>query len=666
MPARATMTRTNAAWLTQLLLLLACSVPASADSDIAATRELFKQVYADAERGSWREFEALAADEKKQLESYVLWPDLRGAFLRKRVAAADPAEISAFLDRYGDLRPARSLRYRYALHLAQSGNLDAYYDIYRRHYDGLGLPKLDCLALQAELAQGRVQAIVNRALHLWHVSSSQAAECDPVFARLEQEQILGKAHYRQRYALAIEDRELTRARWLAKSIDSEHQAKAARWLRAQQKPEALLRGHARLPDDDTSRAQLAYAVERLTYRDPERAATLWAEVAAAHAFTKSQRDSTARHIALWLARDGLPGADAALAALPAEAQDAEVLRWRARVSLRAQDWAALLADIGRMSQSERASEQWRYWRAVAFARSGQTLAAKAAFEDLASERSYYGFLSADETGREYQFDHSELSADEALIGQLAQNPAFIRSRELFSVGLESNGRSEWDDALRTLAPEAKRQAAVLAHRWGWHSRAIAAAASIGHYDDLALRYPLPYADAFRQHAKAARIPPTWAYGVARSESLFMTDVRSSAGAIGLMQLMPTTGRSVAQRLRVPYGGLDTLTNPASNIRLGTGYLGEMTERYAGNRVLATAAYNAGPHRVDRWLPESGAIDARIWIENIPFNETRKYVRRVLAAETIFHWRLTGKARRLMDVLPYVEAPGAMQLAQRSR
>ena len=135
----------------------------------------------------------------------------------------------------------------------------------------------------------------------------------------------------------------------------------------------------------------------------------------------------------------------------------------------------------------------------------------------------------------------------------------------------------------------------------------------------------------------------------------MRDVRSSAGAIGLMQLMPATGKEVAAAISLPYSGIDTLTNPQSNIRLGTTYLGQMAERYGGNRVLATAAYNAGPHRVDNWLPESGTQDARIWIENIPFNETRKYVRRVLAAETIFHWRMTGEIRRLSSELPQVDS-----------
>ena len=133
----------------------------------------------------------------------------------------------------------------------------------------------------------------------------------------------------------------------------------------------------------------------------------------------------------------------------------------------------------------------------------------------------------------------------------------------------------------------------------------------------------------------------------------------------MMQLMPATGRKVAKDISLPYSGLATLTNPISNIRLGTTYLGQMAKRYSGNQVLATAAYNAGPHRVDRWLPKSGSLDARVWIENIPFTETRKYVKRVLAAQTIFHWRMTGEMRRLSEELLLVQAkPGARQMAAR--
>jgi soluble lytic murein transglycosylase len=145
----------------------------------------------------------------------------------------------------------------------------------------------------------------------------------------------------------------------------------------------------------------------------------------------------------------------------------------------------------------------------------------------------------------------------------------------------------------------------------------------------------------------------------------MRDARSGAGAVGLMQLLPSTGRNVAREISIPYSGLVTLTDPVINIRLGTHYLGDMASRYDGNRVLATAAYNAGPQRVDSWLPESGSVDARIWIEGIPYEETRKYVRRVMTAETIYGWRLTGRLQRLSDELSVVlPRPADRQAAAR--
>jgi soluble lytic murein transglycosylase len=147
----------------------------------------------------------------------------------------------------------------------------------------------------------------------------------------------------------------------------------------------------------------------------------------------------------------------------------------------------------------------------------------------------------------------------------------------------------------------------------------------------------------------------------------MADIRSIAGAVGVMQLMPETGRRAASEMKLPYGGLTTLTDPDSNIRLGTFYLGKMLRRFSDNPILATAAYNAGPVRVEKWLPEIHSLDARIWIENIPFNETRGYVRRVLATDTIFHWRLTGETRRLSDKFAAIDpSPLPRRLAAAER
>ena len=639
--------------------------PATAAPELDVQRELFRAAYAEAERGRWQAVDALSEEDRERLQAYVLWPDLRAAWFRATIRKADPDTIEAFLERYGTLKPARELRYRYALHLAESGLLDRYLRIYRSYYQGLGLARLDCIALHAEIEAGDGDRIAQRGRDLWLTGYSQADECDPVFDWMRDADLLTEDDYRARFALAVDAREFTRARWLARSLDDTLLEQANHWLRAQADPQGFVATHDQRSDSDVSRRQLAYAIERMTYRNPETALRLWQRVEGVYPFSAETRHATQRHIALWTARDNLPGAYELLTSLPPEARDEEVMRWRARVSLRDQRWTDLLDDIAMMNAAERGSEQWRYWRAVALARNGNDDAARQVLEPLAAERSYYGFLAADELGVDYAFAHDTLTADDDAIESLSRRPDLVRARELYRVGLDSRGRSEWDAAVARLSDEEKTQAAVLAHRWGWHSRAIATAASAGRYDDLALRYPLPFRQSFEQGASSASIPTTWALGIARSESLFMRDVRSRAGAIGLMQLMPATGRQVAREIKLAYSGLDTLTDPDHNIRLGTSYLGSMAARYDGNHVLATAAYNAGPHRVDRWLPQSAVVDARIWIENIPFNETRKYVRRVMAAETIFHWRMTGEMRRLSERLPQVQPlPADQRLASR--
>ncbi len=655
--------------LTALLFLAGVlflqSTSATGLTEIEKQRQLFNAVFKAVERGDWSVVDDLPAADSQLLQEYVLWPDLRATFWRATIATASAANIDVFLKQYGTLRPARELRYKHALHLARSGDLAGYRRIYEQFYQGQEIAKLDCLALQAELEAGRTARVNGRATDLWLVGRSQVSECDPVFEYLDRNKVLGPVEYRKRYKLAVDNREFQLARWLAKKIDQQHVEEAAAWISAQAHPEDFLNSYARRADSETTRKQLVYAAERLTYRDPELALAAWRRVSNHVPFSEEQGLRTARHIALWTARDNLPGAYELLLDLPNAAADSEVSRWRARLSLRNAEWNTLLVDVATMSAELRESEEWRYWRAVALQRSGQILAAQASLQELSEERSYYGFLAADELGRDYALDHTQLLADEDAIAAIEAHPAIVRAGELFRVGQDSRGRSEWDAVVRSFSAEEKLQAAILADRWGWHSRAISTAASLGEYDDLAIRYPLPYQPWFEQSSSDASISATWAYGIARSESLFMRDVRSKAGAIGLMQLMPTTGQEVARGIRLPYSGLTTLTNPESNIRLGTSYLGQMAERFGGNPVLATAAYNAGPHRVDRWLPESGTIDARVWIENIPFNETRKYVKRVLSAQAIFHWRMTGQLRRVSNELLLVRAASeAQRLASR--
>ena len=293
-------------------------------SELERQRQLFADVIPSVERGDWSAVENLAAADKQRLQHYVLWPDLRAAYLKKRLAEVPVAEMDAFLAEYGSLRPARTLRYKLALHLAKNGELAAYHRLYERFYQGQNIARLDCLALQAELDAGRQSRVNARAKALWLIGTSQVRECDPVFDYLEAQQLLGRDDYRTRFGLAIEAREFQLARWLAKKLDQQHLDIAANWIKAQAHPEEFLRAYGRKTRAEVTTEQLVYAAERLTYRDPERALAAWKRVVRRANFSDEQQNSTLRHIALWTARDNLDNAYGLLLGLPDAALDAEV------------------------------------------------------------------------------------------------------------------------------------------------------------------------------------------------------------------------------------------------------------------------------------------------------------------------------------------------------
>lgn len=640
------------------LALIVLMEPLSAQS-LDVQRQAFRDVYPAAELGNW---EAVAA-RADVLEDYVLWPDLQAAWLRRHLAEEE--RVERFLERYRDLKPAREIRYRHAQRLARLGRHREFLAIYAAHYASLGEPVLDCLAAAAEIAVGNHDAALRKGRRLWLTGRSQAKQCDPVFAWMRKEGKLTQDLLRRRYELALDEREFLLARYIARSLGDDDLEDANRWLRARGDPDSFLARADVSRSDETYTRQLSFAARRLAIRKPIEAWRHWSRLRRDIRFADEQDLEVAQDVALWSARRNLDEADRLLGRLDPRAIDDEVRRWRIRNALRSEDWRRVLATIEALSYEERDRQEWRFWKAVSLDRLGEAAEAMLLFGSLAQERSYYGFLAADQLGVDYALRPVAIQADERVIARLAADPALIRARELRLTGLDGRGRAEWNAVVRGLGKHEKAQAALLAERWNWPSRAIALAAQADRLDSLDLRYPLPHLDDFRQSSATAGIRESWAYGIARSESIFMRDVRSSAGAVGLMQLMPATGRKTARELRLPYDGLKTLTDPSSNIRLGATYLGKMQERFDGHPAVATAAYNAGPNRVARWLPESSAQDARVWVETIPFRETRDYVRRVLTSDVIFGWRLTGRAPRLSDRLGEIrprrsEPPAAAQ------
>ncbi|MGW8367875.1 MAG: transglycosylase SLT domain-containing protein [Gammaproteobacteria bacterium] len=639
-----------------LILSLAPGFGGSATNDeLTAQRDAFREAWVEAERGDW-----LAVQPRlSELRGYPLLPDLHAVYLRATIKQQDDADIAEFLTANNSLWISASLRYRWIQVLADRGDWERFLEIYRAEYAQAGDRKLDCQAAEAMARTGDAEGFAKASRRLWLVGISQPKDCDPVFDRLRETGRMTDELIRERVGLALDAEQFGLATYLARQIDEEQQHRVARWQRMRSAPAAELgKPEFEVVSDDDAELVI-YGLDRLARQEPDTAARLLSGFAGAAAIGPAERERLEREIALWSARDYLPTAPDRLAALPDSARDDVVCVAWARSALRAGDWSDVLLAISAMSPDEAADSSWRYWRARALAETGDRLAAAEIFTALARERGYHSFLSADRLDLPYTLGHTPAEADETVIDVLAEKSDIVRARELFAVGLDSGGRIEWQRAMASLSQSERAQASILAHRWGWHSRAIATASSSGLVNDLEIRFPAPYRDLFEDLSPRAKVPVSWAYGITRSESLFMRDVSSPAGAIGLMQLMPATGASTARELNLRYSGRASLTDPQVNIALGTTYLGKMLARFDGNQVAATAAYNAGPERVERWLPDSAAMPADVWVETIPFRETRGYVKRVLAAETVFLWRLNGRVTRLTTRMPDVRPRSQM-------
>ena len=224
-------------------------------------------------------------------------------------------------------------------------------------------------------------------------------------------------------------------------------------------------------------------------------------------------------------------------------------------------------------------------------------------------------------------------------------PEFSRAKELIEIGHLQRAHKEWQFAVNKLDQQGLMALARVANDWGWHNRAIRTIIDANHWNDLSIRFPMPYEKSFGKAASTVKLPSSWLFAIARQESAFSEKAKSSAGARGLMQLMPATAKQTARKIGLKSRG-NSLYDPEFNIKLGSSYLSMMHDRFKKNRALATAAYNAGPHRVDRWIKSAVALPIDAWIETIPYDETRRYVKNVLAFDAIYQYKLGEKNPKL--------------------
>lgn len=633
--------------------MLACGggfAPASANPGPdagEAARATFVKAWAAARRGD----RATVERERQALGGYILEPYLEYNALLVARRSVDPARMADFLQRHREWAFAGGLERAWLRSMGEHGR----WDVLLRYAKGQSDTEIRCHLGRARVVRGETEGLLPEAQSLWLAGKSQPDECDPLFEWLIREGGVTPALAWQRINLAFEERHPHLARYLRRFLDSDGQAWADRWLQQDGQRYGRLDRAAGWPDSIYGRDISSYGLRRLARSNGDLAWRHFLKLDGHFSWSTAERAAILREIALWSAVEGEQGVFERMHAVPAGYRDGSLLEWWARAGLAAQDWNEVEAAIGQMPAALREDDRWRFWRARAAIENGRRVNGEEELSLLALRPTYYGFLAADYLDQPYALCPRTPEVDADAILGLRARPDFSRALELRQVDLDNWSRAEWTLAVQRLDTDGLRTAAALALEEGWADVAILALADSGDFDWYEWRFPLAHEQAVKRHTSDRSLDASWVMGLMRSESAMAEDAVSSAGARGLMQIMPGTARQLSRRHGFNYTSVDQLMQAEFNIALGTSYLRDLLDQYGNNSVLASGAYNAGPRAVERWLDSTGLTDPAMWIETLPYRETREYIPRVLAFSAIYDWRQSRPVVRLTSRMPPLDS-----------
>ena len=629
------------------MLLLFAPVPAATAADIEAQRISFDKIESDLKRGrrkSWRSF-------SRSLRDYPLYPYLVYRDMAQRLAQIGDDKVVAFLTRYDGSPVADKLRHKWLRHRARRGR----WHLVAEHYAPSPYVTdkvMPCLHAKALMRVKRLDEAAAAARALWLVGFSQPAECDEVFRWALRAGVVDEALVWRRILLVVRAGRLSLAGYLSRHLGAPARKHYHLLARAHRRPFRALRGVSRhAAAASRVRDVWVHAARRARRADLARARESWPKLRRALADYPDWLHRVAHDFGLAAARRLQPElAYEFLSRLPPAHRSEESRLWMARSALRMENWRYLLHAIALLDEQRQSEAQWRYWRARALHGVGRREQAAAVWRALAREGNYYGYLAADKIGAAYRVGGAPPDFSEHELAMLQSRPAVRRAYEFFTLQRPFDARRELNYLVGNLDAASRLRLAALCRSWGWAAGAVQALAHEDFRGELHLRYPAPWPELAAREARRAKVPEHWLYAVMRRESAFLAAVKSPAGALGLMQLMPATARVVARKLRLPRPSRRSLTEPALNLRLGAAYLKQLYQLNGGRLALALASYNAGYSRVKRWLATAPVAAPDVWVDTIPIDETRRYVRAVLFYTAVYQHQLEGRAQRLQSVM----------------
>lgn len=632
---------TGLAVLVVMLNLTLVSVLSAAD--IEKERDQFLVAYKNIKKGKQPTI--------SHLQNYLLYPYLEYEKIRQNLKGTSDKELLTFIERYRNTPIADYLWSRWLGRLAKKRKWRKIVSIFSPIAANTSAR---CYYLEALVHEGNKASAFEQAKEVWMSSKSLPKACDSLFDELKKSNQLTKADYWQRIELVVNKGKSSLARSLIKNLPNDEKKIAEQFVISHRNPKKALKSRY-LGKGKYSRKVIIHAVKRIARKNYKKGNALWKDKKNRYPFSSQEKGEVNAYLGVRTAINHDPKALNQLSQIPAKYRNDDANVWMARMALRDGKWNQLHHAIDAMDRELAEKDIWQYWKARASAETGDKQQAEELFLQLSDNATFYGFLSADRLGKEYSVlenhnkDWEDCSIDVEVVGPIN------RAMEWFKLGHDVKANKEWFWALKHMNKDGKLAAAALALSLDKPILAVRTVAKTKDWNQVGLRFPLMYKNLITEMSHQNNVNPAWVYGITRRESIFNTKAVSSARAVGLMQLLPSTARGVGKKLGLGRVRKNDLLTPKLNVKLGSAYLSGMLKNFNGSYVKATAGYNAGPSRSVKWTPNK-TIDADQWVESIPFTETRKYVRAVMAYTTIYDHKLTkGNGQRISDRLMPVKA-----------
>jgi soluble lytic murein transglycosylase len=611
----------SAALITALVAAILLQ-PEQAVAQSAALDEAFLAARDAARTGDSKKLDQIAP----RFQGHVLEPYVNYWRLRIRFEARDAEEIRRYINTNRDTPLSDNVRRDWLKVLGKN----AQWETFNTELPALAGEDMEvtCYALQARL---RVDNLALReARPLWFVARDLPDSCNTLFDALLEAQQLSEEDVWTRVRLALEAGQVGLANrvagWLPKG-----QAPDARTLTAiSGNPAAYLNDLRSDLKTRASRETAMFAVHRLARTSPTQAVAQWTKLSSR--FTDEERGYVWGMLGYFGAMRHDPSALDWYAR--ASGMSDLQLGWKVRAALRAKRWTEVQAAIDAMTPKEAEDPAWRYWKARALKASGRETEAVALLKPLSAEFNFYGQLALEDLGGSVQSPPQAYKLAEQDIAAVAARPGIQRALALFRLDVRLEAVREWLWAIRGMTDRQLLAAAEVARRNAVYDRAINTADRTVFEHDFALRYLAPYRDQLKAAARQVDLDEAWVNGLIRQESRFIAQAKSRVGAGGLMQLMPATAKWVAGKIGLKDWHWSQVNDVETNLSLGTYYLKHVLDTLDGSPVLASAAYNAGPGRARAWRADQ-TMEAAVYAESIPFNETRDYVKKVMANSSYY-------------------------------